>query len=77
MRGISAFVNVLDPKELVCDCSVVDSVGQDLWPYMSPEQTGRMNRSVDSRTDLYSLGCVLYELMMGKYYGDGGIRWLG
>src|SRR6266508_78929 len=25
-------------------------------PYMSPEQTGRMNRAVDSRTDLYSLG---------------------
>jgi serine/threonine protein kinase len=33
--------------------------------YMAPEQTGRMNRSVDSRSDLYSLGVTLYEVLTG------------
>jgi len=34
--------------------------------YMSPEQTGRMNRSVDYRTDFYSLGITFYEMLTGK-----------
>jgi serine/threonine protein kinase len=33
--------------------------------YMAPEQTGRMNRSMDARSDLYSLGVTLYELCTG------------
>lgn len=33
--------------------------------YISPEQTGRMNRSLDYRSDLYSLGVLLYELIVG------------
>lgn len=38
---------------------------QNTLIYMSPEQTGRMNRSVDYRTDLYSLGISLYEILTG------------
>jgi predicted ATPase/class 3 adenylate cyclase/tRNA A-37 threonylcarbamoyl transferase component Bud32 len=34
--------------------------------YMSPEQTGRMNRSLDYRTDLYSLGCTMFEMLTGR-----------
>jgi PAS domain S-box-containing protein len=35
-------------------------------PYISPEQTGRVNRIVDYRTDLYSMGATLYELFSGQ-----------
>jgi PAS domain S-box-containing protein len=33
--------------------------------YMAPEQTGRMNRSIDARSDLYSLGVTLYQMVTG------------
>ena len=34
--------------------------------YLSPEQTGRMNRAIDYRTDFYSLGVTFYELLTGQ-----------
>ena len=34
--------------------------------YMAPEQTGRMNRSVDSRSDLYAFGVTLYQMLTGS-----------
>ncbi|MBU1168618.1 MAG: AAA family ATPase [Proteobacteria bacterium] len=38
---------------------------QGTLSYMSPEQTGRMNRNVDYRADLYSLGITCYEMLTG------------
>src|SRR5262249_17574935 len=35
-------------------------------PYIAPEQTGRMNRSIDSRSDLYAFGVTLYEVLIGS-----------
>src|SRR5262249_24961092 len=34
--------------------------------YMAPEQTGRMNRSIDARSDLYALGVTFYQMLTGS-----------
>eukprot|EP00026_Physarum_polycephalum_P000093 Phypoly_transcript_00093.p1 GENE.Phypoly_transcript_00093~~Phypoly_transcript_00093.p1 ORF type:complete len:2228 (+),score=422.82 Phypoly_transcript_00093:105-6788(+) len=39
---------------------------QGTFLYMSPEQTGRMNRHIDYRSDFYSLGATFYEMLCGK-----------
>lgn len=47
-------------------------------PYLSPEQTGRMNRDVDYRSDYYSLGVTLFELATGRlpFEADGVLEWV-
>ncbi|MFE8070503.1 diguanylate cyclase [Marinobacteraceae bacterium S3BR75-40.1] len=49
-----------------------------LLPYISPEQTGRMNRSLDYRSDFYSLGVLLFELLTGKppFAADNTLEWV-
>ena len=42
------------------------STAEDALAYISPEQTGRMNRPIDYRTDFYSLGILFYRILTGK-----------
>jgi serine/threonine protein kinase len=46
-------------------------------PYMAPEQTGRMNRSIDSRSDLYSLGVTFYQMLTGALPFSAQPPWNG
>ncbi|MCK5360288.1 MAG: serine/threonine-protein kinase PknK, partial [Gammaproteobacteria bacterium] len=47
-------------------------------PYISPEQTGRMNRDVDYRSDYYLLGVTLFELLTGKlpFAASNTLEWV-
>ncbi len=73
IHGAICMENIIwDPENLKAELAEpVDSDEKQLFsavrlPYISPEQTGRMNRRVDYRTDLYSLGVVLYEMLVGE-----------
>jgi PAS domain S-box-containing protein len=46
--------------------------------YMAPEQTGRMNRSIDSRSDLYALGVILYQTLTGglPFTASDPLEWI-
>jgi len=57
--GISQIVTYAD--EEIYNPEVIEGT----LKYMSPEQTGRMNRAIDYRTDLYSLGVTFYEMLTG------------
>ncbi len=46
--------------------------------YMAPEQTGRMNRSIDARSDLYALGVTFYEMLTGElpFAASDAMEWV-
>jgi serine/threonine protein kinase len=46
--------------------------------YMAPEQTGRMNRSIDGRSDLYALGVSFYQMLTGSlpFVADDPMDWV-
>jgi predicted ATPase/class 3 adenylate cyclase len=47
-------------------------------PYISPEQTGRINRDLDYRSDYYSLGITLFELLTGRlpFHAESVLEWI-
>jgi len=51
---------------------------EGLLAYISPEQTGRMNRSLDYRSDYYSLGVLLFELLTGQvpFLAHSTLEWV-
>ncbi|HEX8107936.1 MAG TPA: AAA family ATPase, partial [Kofleriaceae bacterium] len=64
------------PREAQPPCAA--ELVEGSLPYLSPEQTGRMNRALDNRADLYSLGVTLYELLTGRLPFEAGdpLEWL-
>ncbi|MEH2239769.1 ATP-binding sensor histidine kinase [Nostoc sp.] len=50
----------------VTQLSISPTILEGTLAYLSPEQTGRMNRGIDYRTDFYSLGVTFYELLTGQ-----------
>ena len=56
------FIRIIDPE--VSDFA--NPISNSNLAYISPEQTGRMNRGIDRRSDFYSLGITFYELFVGQ-----------
>jgi len=67
-RDLLKFIDFELATELAREhlAAVSPTMLQGTLSYMSPEQTGRMNRAVDYRSDLYSLGVTFYQMLTGR-----------
>lgn len=77
-RGVPRILDFGLAKPLGAPAETLVSVGHEIigtLPYMSPEQAGGRSDEIDIRTDVYSLGVVLYQLLTGKppYPVDGRV----
>ncbi|MEH2291942.1 AAA family ATPase [Nostoc sp.] len=70
--GIAAFIPY--EQQRVSSSSCIEGS----LAYLSPEQTGRMNRGIDHRSDLYSLGVTFYEMLTGQlpFQGKDPLEWV-
>ncbi len=59
------------------DVAILNNIEGSL-PYMAPEQTGRMNRDIDYRTDYYTLGISFFEILTGKlpFEAKDALEWV-
>ncbi len=76
--GIAALISRDQAQPKAPETPETPETPEGSLPYISPEQTGRMNRAVDYRSDFYSLGATLYELLTQRplFFVDEPLEWL-
>jgi len=84
LRPLNLLAARADDRISIVDLSWAAPVGPSAGPlhddlaYISPEQTGRTDRPVDARSDLYSLGVILYRLLSGRlpFVATDALEWI-